>query len=152
MLGSYKEPLDMNLINLKEQLLKYGEKIGLQVHEEKADQISFHTQITAKDYFANNVYCRFVAYKSGTIHLFLTFDPIESTYDNLYLINAFNENNPWFRGYIANINNKDYLELHYTSIGLNSENDAINVFGFLLNELLNEATLKYLKPILNGEN
>lgn len=142
----------MNLTNLKEQLLKYGEKIGLQVHEEKADQITFHTQITAKEYFANTVYCRFVAYQSGTIHLFLTFDVIESTYDNLYLINAFNENNPWFRAYIANIKDKDYLELHYASIGLDHENQAINIFGFLLNELLNEPTLKYLKPILNGEN
>ena len=147
----YKESLDMNLNNLKEQLLKFGEKIGLQVHEEKAEQITFHTQITAKEYFTNTVYCRFIAYQSGTIHLFLTFDPIESTYDNLYLINAFNENNPWFRAYIANINNKDYLELHYTAIGLDHENQAINTLGFLLNELLNEPTLKYLKPILNGD-
>ena len=141
----------MNLINLKEQLLKFGEKIGLQVHEEKADQITFHTQITAKDYFINSVYCRFVAYQSGTIHLFLTFDVIESTYDNLYLINAFNENNPWFRAYITNIKDRDYLELHYAAVGLNHENEAIDTFGFLLNELLNEPVLKYLKPILNGE-
>ena len=141
----------MNLTNLKEQLLKFGEKIGLQVHEEKADQITFHTQITAKDYFINSVYCRFVAYQSGTIHLFLTFDAIESTYDNLYLINAFNENNPWFRAYITNIKDRDYLELHYAAVGLNHENEAIDTFGFLLNELLNEPVLKYLKPILNGE-
>ena len=141
----------MNLTNLKEQLLKFGEKIGLQVHEEKADQITFHTQITAKDYFLNTVYCRFVAYQSGTIHLFLTFDVIESTYDNLYLINAFNENNPWFRGYITNIHDRDYFEVHYAAVGLNHENEAIDTFGFLLNELLNEPTLKYLKPILNGE-
>lgn len=141
----------MNLTNLKEQLLKFGEKIGLQVHEETADQITFHTQITAKDYFINSVYCRFVAYQSGTIHLFLTFDVIESTYDNLYLINAFNENNPWFRAYITNIKDRDYLELHYAAVGLNHENEAIDTFGFLLNELLNEPVLKYLKPILNGE-
>ena len=141
----------MNLTNLKEQLLKFGEKIGLQVHEEKADQITLHTQITAKDYFINSVYCRFVAYQSGTIHLFLTFDVIESTYDNLYLINAFNENNPWFRAYITNIKDRDYLELHYAAVGLNHENEAIDTFGFLLNELLNEPVLKYLKPILNGE-
>ena len=141
----------MNLTNLKEQLLKFGGKIGLQVHEEKADQITFHTQITAKDYFINSVYCRFVAYQSGTIHLFLTFDVIESTYDNLYLINAFNENNPWFRAYITNIHDRDYLEIHYAAVGLNHENEAIDTFGFLLNELLNEPTMKYLKPILDGE-
>ena len=128
----------MNLTNLKEQLLKFGEKIGLQVHEEKADQITFHTQITAKDYFINSVYCRFVAYQSGTIHLFLTFDVIESTYDNLYLINAFNENNPWFRAYITNIKDRDYLELHYAAVGLNHENEAIDTFYEVRNEVNNE--------------
>ena len=141
----------MNLLTLKERLLKYSEKIGLQVEEEKAESITFHTQLTAKAYFTNSVYCRLVVYKAGTIHLFLTFDVIESTYDNLYLINAFNDNNPWFRGYITNIKNRDYLELHYTAIGLESENAVIESFGFLLNELLNENTLEYLKPIVNGE-
>ena len=141
----------MNLINLKEKLLSFGEKIGLQVHEETTNSLTLHSQITAKDYFINSVYCRFVAYSSGTIHLFLTFDVIERTYDNLYLINNFNENNPWFRAYITNINERDYLELHYTAVGLANEQEAIETFGFLLNELLNESTLKYLKPILEGE-
>ena len=141
----------MNIQNLKEKLLTFGEKIGLQVHEEDANSVTLHSQITAKDYFINSVYCRFVAFSSGTIHLFLTFDVIERTYDNLYLINNFNENNPWFRAYITNIKNRDYLELHYTAIGLESENAVIESFGFLLNELLNENTLEYLKPIVNGE-
>ena len=141
----------MNIQNLKEKLLTFGEKIGLQVHEEDANSVTLHSQITAKDYFINSVYCRFVAFSSGTIHLFLTFDVIERTYDNLYLINNFNENNPWFRAYIANINDRDYLELHYTAVGLKDEQEAIETFGFLLNELLNEGTLKYLKPILDGE-
>ena len=141
----------MNLINLKEKLLSFGEKIGLQVHEETANSLTLHSQITAKDYFINSVYCRFVAYSSGTTHLFLTFDVIERTYDNLYLINNFNENNPWFRAYITNINDRDYLELHYTAVGLENEQEAVDTFGFLLNELLNESTLKYLKPILDGE-
>ena len=141
----------MNLSNLKEKLLKMGEKIGLQVQEETAKTLTVHSQITAKEYFLNSVYCRFVAFSSGTIHLFLTFDVIERTYDNLYLINAFNENNPWFRAYITNINDRDYLELHYTAVGLNDEMEAIDTFGFLLNDLLSENTMKYLKPILDGE-
>lgn len=141
----------MNISLLKEKLLEFGSKIGLQVHEENANSVTLHSQITAKDYFLNSVYCRFVAYASGTIHLFLTFDVIERTYDNLYLINNFNESNPWFRAYITNINDRDYLELHYAAVGLTNEQEAIETFGFLLNELLEENTLKYLKPILDGE-
>ena len=141
----------MNLTKLKEQMLSMGSKIGLQVQEEKADSLTLHSQIVAKDYFQNSIYCRFVAFESGTIHLFLTFDEIESTYDNLYLINAFNDNNPWFKAYIANINDKDFLELHYACFSINEEKEAVASFGFLLSELLKEGTLKYLLPIINGD-
>ena len=45
---SKKEIQIMNLLNLKEQLLQYGEKIGLQVDEETAEALTVHSQITAK--------------------------------------------------------------------------------------------------------
>ena len=86
------------------------------------------------------------------MHLFLTFDVIERSYDNLYLINTFNENSPWFKAYITNLNDKDYLELHYTAIGLENENEVLNACGFLLNDLLSENNLKYLNPILQSQD
>lgn len=141
----------MNLNLVKEQLLKIGSKIGLQVEEEDAQKITLHTDIQAKEYFDNSVYFKLVVFSSGTLHLFLTFDEIESTYDNLYLINAFNSENPWFRAYISNINDKDYLELHYASIAIENEQSVVDVVGYLLNELLSENTLKYLKPILDSD-
>ena len=142
----------MNIKALKEQLLEMGKGIGLQVQEEKADNLTLHAQITAKDYFDNSIYFRMVIFSSGTLHVFLTFNEIERTYDNLYLINAFNSENPWFRAYITNINDKDYLELHYTSVALEKESEAVDTIGFLLNELLNDNTLKYLNPILANKD
>ena len=142
----------MDLIKLKEQLLAMGKGIGLQVQEETKDSLTLHSQITAKDYFDNSIYFRLVVFASGTLHIFLTFNEMEKTYDNLFLINNFNAENPWFRAYIANINDKDYLELHYTSVSLEKEADVLDSFGFLLNNLLSEDTLKYLRPILNSEN
>ena len=141
----------MNLNSLKESLLEMGKSIGLQVQEEDAQSITLHSQITAKQYFDNSVYFRLVVFSSGTRHLFLTFDEIERSYDNLYLINNFNDKNPWFRAYITNINDKDFLELHYTSISLSGEKEVLDTVGYLLNELLKENTLQYLKPILNGD-
>ena len=141
----------MNINNVKEQLLKMGQKIGLQVEEENTEQVILHTELNAREYFKNSIYFKVVVFSSGTVHMFLTFDEIESTYDKLYLINAFNSENPWFKAYITNINNKDYLELHYSAIALESDNQVIDTFGYLLNELLNEQTLKYLKPILENE-
>ena len=142
----------MDLIKLKEQLLAMGKGIGLQVQEETKESLTLHSQITAKDYFDNSIYFRLVVFASGTLHIFLTFNEMEKTYDNLFLINNFNAENPWFRAYIANINDKDYLELHYTSVSLEKEADVLDSFGFLLNNLLSEDTLKYLRPILNSEN
>lgn len=142
----------MNIKALKEQLLEMGKGIRLQVQEEKADSLTLHAQITAKDYFENSIYFRAVIFSSGTLHVFLTFNEIERTYDNLYLINAFNSENPWFRAYITNINDKDYLELHYTSVALEKESEVVDTIGFLLNELLNDNTLKYLNPILANKD
>ena len=141
----------MNINNVKEQLLKMGQKIGLQVEEETAQSVTLHTELNAKEHFKNSIYFKVVVFSSGTVHMFLTFDEIESTYDKLYLINAFNSENPWFKAYITNINDKDYLELHYSAIALENDNQVIDTFGYLLNELLNEQTLKYLKPILENE-
>ena len=141
----------MNLTSLKERLLEFGKTISLQVQEETKDSITLHSQIVAKDYFENSIYCRIVIFSSGTFHLFLTFDEIDRTYDKLYLINTFNEDNPWFKAYINNINDKDFLELHYAGISIQEEQQIINIFGFLLTELLSEGTLRYLTPILNNE-
>ena len=141
----------MNLTSLKERLLEFGKTIGLQVQEETKESITLHSQIVAKDYFDNSIYCRLVIFSSGTFHLFLTFDEIDRTYDKLYLINTFNEDNPWFKAYINNINDKDFLEVHYAGISMQEEQQIINIFGFLLTELLSEGTLRYLTPILNNE-
>ena len=141
----------MNLTSLKERLLEFGKTVGLQVQEETKDSITLHSQIVAKDYFENSIYCRLVIFSSGTFHLFLTFDEIDRTYDKLYLINTFNEDNPWFKAYINNINDKDFLELHYAGISIQEEQQVINIFGFLLTELLSEGTLRYLTPILSNE-
>ena len=141
----------MNLSILREQLLEFGKTIALQVQEETKDSITLHSQIVAKDYFENSIYCRLVVFSSGTFHLFLTFDEMDRTYDKLYLINTFNEDNPWFKAYISNINDKDFLELHYSAIALQDEQQVIHVFGFLLSELLSESTLRYLKPILSHD-
>lgn len=141
----------MNLLSLKEKLLELGKPIGLQVDEETSGGISLHTDIVAKEYFENSIYLRIVIYSSGTLHMFFTFNEIERTYDNFYLINNFNDESPWFKAYIANVNDKDFLELHYSAMGLLEEKEILTSISYMLNSLLEEETLKYLNPILNNE-
>ena len=80
----------------------------------------------------------------------LTFDPMEKTYDNLFLINRFNAEHPWIKAYIDNINDKDYLELHYSALSLKDEREVVDTFGYMLNNLLREDTLKLLQPIITS--
>ena len=142
----------MNLLSLKEKLLNAGKSIALQVDEETQNSISLHSQIVAKDYFDDSIYLRIVIFSSGTLHMFFTFNEIERTYDNLYLINNFNAESPWFKAYIANINDKDYLELHYVALAIKDEEGVVDTIGFLMNELLNEETTVLLRQILDGDN
>ena len=141
----------MNLIKVKEQLLEMGSKINLQVEEETKDSLTMHCELTAEQYYDESIYFRVTIFASGTLHVFFTFNERQRTYDNLYLINNFNTEHPWFKAYIGNINNKDYLELHFTSLTIKEENDVIDTIGFLLNDLLDEETLNLLKPILNSD-
>lgn len=140
----------MNLSKIKYELLKNGNKIGLQVEEETKDSLTVHTELVAKEYFANSVYFRLVVYSSGTLHMFLTFDEIEKTSDNLFLVNNFNVEHPWFKAYIINLNGSTFLELHYTAIALEKEDEVVETVGFLLNEVLKEVTLDLLNPILKS--
>ena len=140
----------MNLLAIKERLLELGNKIGLQVEEETKESVTLHCQFTAKDYFDDSIYFKAVIFSSGTLHMFFTFNEIEKTYDNLFLINAFNSESPWFKAYITNINDIDYLELHYSVMGLSDDNEIINNFGYMLNALISEETLKYLNPLLEN--
>ena len=138
----------MNLNNLKEKLLDLGKNIGLQVQEEASNSITLHANIIAKDYFENSIYLNMVVYEAGSLHVFFTFDEMEKTYDNLFLINNFNAKHPWFKGYISNINDKDFFELHYASVDVKNEDEVIETFKFLLNDTLKESTLDLLKPII----
>ena len=142
----------MNLNKVKEEMLKDGAKIGLKVEEETAEKLVLHAEITAKAYFKDSIYLRVVVFESGTLHVFLTFEELEKTYENLYLINSFNADNPWFRAYIGNINGKDFLELHYTSFSIESEEQVIDAVGYLLNQLLEQSALQYLKPMLEAKD
>ena len=140
----------MNLTAIKERLLELGAKLNLKVEEETADSLTFGTEITAKPHFENSIYFQIVVYRAGTLHVFFTFNEIERTYDNLFLINNFNSENPWFRAYITNLNGKDFLELHYVGINLETEDETVNTITYLLGDLLKDNILKHLKPILNA--
>ena len=140
----------MNLTKVKDQLLTMAKQISLEVEEETKEKITLHAYLNAVHYFKNSIYFRIVVFASGTLHVFFTFDEVERTYDNLYIVNTFNAENPWFRAYIGNINGNDYLELHYTAVSMEKENEVTDTVGYLLTEILEEDNVKYINSILNN--
>ena len=84
--------------------------------------------------------------------MFLTFNEMERTYENFYMINTFNSEHPWFKAYITNLNGKDYLELHYSALDIKDEDDVVETVGYLLTHTLGEKTLQLLQPLVNGNN
>ena len=141
----------MNLTKLRDQLLTMGKQINLQVEEQTKDKLTVHAELTAKQYYKNSVYFRVVAFASGTLHVFFTFDEVEATSDNLYIINRFNSENAWFRAYVGNINGSDYLELHYVAVSIEKENQVTDTVGYLLGEILQDDNVKYINSILNNQ-
>ena len=141
----------INLNSLKNQILELGQKIGLQVQEEDAKSVTLHATITAPDYFIDSIYLRLVVFSSGTMHMFLTFNEIEKTYERFFAINNYNADSPWFKAYIVNINGKNFFELHYSSAALKGEQEVLDTFSFLLGDLLSDNSLKHLRPILKDE-
>ena len=53
--------------------------------------------------------------------------------------------------YPININNKDFFELHYSTVALKGEQEVLDTFSFLLGDLLSDNSLKHLRPILKDE-
>ena len=111
----------MNLTKVKDQLLTMAKQISLEVEEETKEKITLHAYLNAAHYFKNSIYFRIVVFA-----------------------------NPWFRAYIGNINGNDYLELHYTALSMEKENEVTDTVGYLLTEILEEDNVKYINSILNN--
>ena len=115
--------------------------------EEKScteDKVEITANIVAEKYFDDSVWLKCVCYASGCIHVFLVFDKLDADTENYRLINEFNCNSSFLRGYI---NNNGYFEIHYSAIDLKSNKLLTDSFVFALNQLLSDNTLQYLKPI-----
>ena len=103
--------------------------------------------INAKEYFDDDIYCKIVAYSSGTVHVFFTFDQLSDDLMSLRLINDFNNNVPFLKANIVRIKGDTYLELHAVNISCSDEDVLASTVSFFFGELLDEVTLEYLQPL-----
>ena len=118
--------------------------------EEKScteDKVEITANIVAEKYFDDGIAVRVVAYKSGTCHVFMVFDKLDPTLENLTLINEYNDHSSFLSAYISQKNGGKYLELHGSSMDASNAQVLSETIAYFINELLNEKLLPYLQSI-----
>jgi hypothetical protein len=129
-------------ISFEEKKRTYDEK-----NPRLVNKIEITANIVAEKYFDDGIAVRIVAYKSGTCHVFMVFDKLDPTYENLTMINEYNDHSSFLSAYISQKNGGKYLELHGSSMDAPDEQALASTVCFFINELLNDSLLKYLQPI-----
>ena len=107
----------------------------------------YTAHVEVDDCFDDEISIKIISYQSGTCHVFMIFDKIETTFENLMLINKYNERSAFLRAYISSKEDGTYLELHGTNIDSYDTESLCNTICFFINELFDEHTLPLLQEI-----
>ena len=126
----------------------FNHNITFKVKEQTNDKVVITADIEAKQYFDDGIVVRIVAYKSGTCHVFMVFDQLDPTYENLVMLNEMNDNLSFLSAYISEKDSgKKYLELHGSSIDAHDTKTLASNIQFFINQALADSVLKYLQPL-----
>jgi hypothetical protein len=107
----------------------------------------YTAHVEVDDCFDDEISIKIISYQSGTAHVFMIFDKIEATLENLMLINKYNERSAFLRAYISSKEDGTYLEVHGTNIDCPDTESLCNTICFFINELFDDNTLPYLQEI-----
>lgn len=107
----------------------------------------YTAHVEVDDCFDDEISIKIISYQSGTFHVFMIFDKIEATLENLMLINKYNERSAFLRAYISSKEDGTYLEVHGTNIDSHDTESLCNTICFFINELFDDNTLPYLQEI-----
>ncbi len=143
------KPKGPNLAKLKGLIQSEYNGITFTEKSRTEDKVEITADIVAKKYFDDGITVRIVAYKSGTCHVFLVFDELDPTFENLKLINEYNDHSSFLSAYISQKDGGQYLELHGSSMDAPDEKVLSETIAYFINEALNEKLLKYLQPLTN---
>ena len=125
------------------------DQLTFELKKDEMEKVEFTADITAEKYFDDSVYIDIVVYKSGTYHVFFTFDSLEPTLRALEACNNFNKASAFYSAYIVKRGDTNFLELHYSGVGFDgvTEDDVADNINFGLNELLSDDTMEFLRPL-----
>ena len=121
-------------------------KIEFTLDTDKKDVIEFSANVNSNNY-DDGIRIEVTAYDDGTAHVFLIFDKIEPNFDNLRLVNEFNDNNSFYTASIKQINGNNYLELHGVCCAGYDEGDVAENVSFLISHVNSDSVVKELSEL-----
>ncbi|MCR4562215.1 MAG: hypothetical protein K5694_03325 [Bacilli bacterium] len=113
---------------------------------ETEGKVRITASVTTNSY-DDGIFLEIIAYASGTVHCFATFDELDPTLESLRLINEFNDNNSWFAGYITTINGKQFFQVHYSVIECADTDNAVYNVERFFDYLVDDDIAEKLSPI-----
>lgn len=137
----------MDFRNVHKLVQKEFDNFEFKVKSQDDDRLELNANITASNYFDDDILVKVVVYKGGTTHVFLTFDKLDESLETLRMINAFNDNTSFFKAYISEKDGGNYLELHATTLDARKDKDVASTVSFLITNILSDSVLKYLQPL-----
>lgn len=133
---------------LSELREKYEPEITFKIREQIEGKLHLDTHATLEG-IDGNILVTVIVYDSAerrTIHVFFTFEKIEPTLKNYELINQFNENMPFYKGYISKFEGNYFFEVHISTWNLLEEDCGTTIIDSI-DGICDGDVLKYLKPI-----
>lgn len=135
----------MNIQKLKKMITKEWNNLTFE-ERDKGDQITLIANASCNSY-DDEIRVEAELYKSGVLAVTFIFDQIERDREAFELINEFNDKIPYLKAFITTRNDKDWLSVEYTVEDVITEANGLDIFGSMLNRLISDKTVKYLKPL-----
>lgn len=135
----------MNVEKLKKLIIKEWSKLTFDI-KQKDNYLELIANVTTQS-FDDDVRVEVDLYPDGLLFITFVFDSIDRTQTAYRLINDFNDNVAYLKAFITTRNNTDYLCLEYMAYDVVTEENGLTIFNAMLTKLVNDKTLKYLKPL-----
>ena len=136
--------MDLNILQDKFKALFSATPFGKDVeYEMQPDLLSmvFHAQIGE---FDDDVRVAINVYPNGGFLLDYIFDQFDLNVDTCEFINQYNQNVLFFKAFV---NEGGFLEIAATNMESDNEDSVIHKVAFLMNSIVSDDNLEYLRPL-----
>jgi hypothetical protein len=118
--------------------------------EVKREEKSYYIQTTLYTKVVDDsILATYRLFENGVAVFAFVFDQLDKTNTSFKLLNDFNDQVTWFKAYV---NDGNYLRLEHAAFEVSSPDELKEMLEFFHTKLVDEKTVKYLKPLTDLTN